>query len=233
MNDFYAVNTYIKNTQGLLKSVTPFLSNIALNDPFNLKELQPMASLLNNPEAQERLKTMQMAHSKMQALKDSPIYNLNLRNISANIKHSYYQMQTILNVTAQDPLNGILSDVNTSKKVIPDILSNLDVSTINDCIQDIYANTPETSNTDFEENITDMLENFQAGVEEYNASTTSTKVKIPIGETITGKNLLYFFQLLAAITTILYYAGYNVKKDMIEPFITTIENTIDNITNQQ
>ncbi len=185
MNDFYTINTCIKNTQGLLKSVTPFLSNIALNDPFNLKELQPMASLLNNPEAQERLKTMQMAHSKMQALKDSPILNLEYNSIGALQSFCYQglKIQSILsdikNIN-QNSCNNFLHNIDRTKKVIPEILSDLDISTLNNKTKEIYNDISKNSDIKLKENNLKLIENFKIGIEEYNFNPNTTiKIKIP------------------------------------------------------
>ena len=121
---------------------------------------------------------------------------LNLKDNVTDKKWFYYQMQnmqTILNTTGQDPLNGILSDINTSKTIIPEILSNLNISVINDCIQDICDDTDEAINTNFEETAINILENLQAGVEEYNSSPDiPVKVKVPFRKTNAGENLQYF-----------------------------------------
>ena len=156
-------------------------------------------------------------------LENDPIFHLKDNVLDKKYFYSYMQnMQTILNTTGQDPLNGILSDINTSKKIIPEILSNLNISVINDCIQDICDDTDEAINTNFEETAINILENLQAGVEEYNSSPDiPVKVKVPFRKTNAGENLQYF---LVAIVTILSLSGYNIRQDFLEPFITHIAN---------
>lgn len=95
-------------------------------------------------------------------------------------------------------------------------------------MQDVYDDTDEILDTNFEETAVNILENLQAGVEEYNLNPDiPIKVQVPFCETNTGKNLKYFLELLAAIVTILSLSGYNIRQEFIEPLITPIETITD------
>lgn len=226
------INRYIKDIQNLSKFIDPFFYNSKLEDPF-INSLAStsriLASLSDNPRVHPGLKDEQRfmkQQSMISKFENEPI--LNLKDNILDKKWFYYQMQnmqTILNTTGQDPLNGILSDINTSKIIIPEILSNLDISAVNDCMQDICDDTDEVIDTNFEETAVNILENLQAGVEEYNSDPDiPIKVQVPFCETNTGKNLKYFLGLLVSIVTILSLSGYNIRQDFLEPFITHIAN---------
>lgn len=237
----FQMNMYIKDIQKLSKSIKPFFDDPKLKDPF-IKSLAStsriLASLSDNPRVHPGLKDEQRfmkQQSMISKLENDPA--LNLKDNVTDKKWFYYQMQnmqTILNTTGQDPLNGILSDVNTSKTIIPEILSNLNISVINDCIQDICDDTDEAINTNFEETAINILENLQAGVEEYNSSPDiPVKLQIPFIETNVGKNLQYFLGLLATIVTILSLSGYNIRQEFIEPLITHIKLITDTEESKQ
>ncbi len=237
MNDsknisYSQMDMYIKDIQKLSKSIKPFFDNPKLKDPF-INSLAStsriLASLSDNPRVHPGLKDEQRFIKQQfitSKLENDPIFHLKDNVLDKKYFYSYMQnMQTILNTTGQDPLNGILSDINTSKKIIPEILSNLNISVINDCIQDICDDTDEAINTNFEETAINILENLQAGVEEYNSSPDiPVKVKVPFRKTNAGENLQYFLGLLVAIVTILSLSGYNIRQDFLEPFITHIAN---------
>ncbi len=183
----FQMNMYIKDIQKLSKSIKPFFDDPKLKDPF-IKSLAStsriLASLSDNPRVHPGLKDEQRfmkQQSMISKLENDPILHLKDNSLDKKYFYSYMQnMQTILNTTGQDPLNGILSDINTSKTIIPEILSNLNVSVINDCIQDICDDTNEIPDTDFEESALNLLENFKIGVNEYNLNAnTITKIKIP------------------------------------------------------
>ncbi len=95
-------------------------------------------------------------------------------------------------------------------------------------MQNVYDDTDEILDKNFEETAVNILENLQAGVEEYNSNPDiPIKVQVPFCETNTGKNLKYFLGLLVAIVTILSLSGYNIRQEFIEPLITQIETITD------
>lgn len=234
-NSYFQTGIYIKDIQKLSKSIKPFFDNSNLKDPFInslTSTIRTFSSLSDNPRVHPGLKDEQRFMKQQYIIsKLENDVSSSLRDYAIDKKWLYHQMQnmqTILNTTGQDPLNGILSDVNTSKEVIPEILSSLDISAVNDCVQDIYNDTDKIPDTNFEETASNLLENFQSGVEEYNSNPdTPVKVKVPIGETNAGKNLDYFLRLLVAIVTILSLSGYNIREEFVEPCVTHIKTTID------
>ncbi len=187
------MDMYIKDIQKFSKFIEPFFEKSRLYptskdeqrfmkqsmEPY-LKDEQRFIRQSMEPYLRDEQRFIKQ-QSIISKLENDPILHLNDNILDKKCFYSYIQkMQTILNTTGQDPLNGILSNIDTSKTIIPEILSNLDISAVNDCMQDIYDDTDEILDTNFEETALNLLENFKIGVNEYNLNAnTITKIKIP------------------------------------------------------
>lgn len=139
----------------------------------------------------------------------------------------------------QKQLELFSSYISQAEYNTEDVLNNaiskilsIDISTFNNQVQHLYDNMPENIENNIDDNTAKIAEIVYNVIEKFNANTTE-KVKIPFCETSTAKNFAYILAVFVAIAQILFYSGYNIKEDFIEPITNTIENSkITDITNE-
>ena len=135
---------------------------------------------------------------------------------------------TNLYSTIQDSLKQSVPDTSIFKNIAPIIFSNLDIASMNTSLENFYNKIPKNIQLNIDENTVNILEDIETSIEEYNSRPDTTeKIKIPIEQTVTGKNIYYLLTVLLLITTILSNSGIDVKEDIIIPFIKTVSETIE------
>ncbi len=150
------------------------------------------------------------------------IKNSNTNVIQEQLKAIGVETQNIFSSASEE---GISLLTDNLKQVVYQILVNVDIPEFNKLLQYFYDDMSEDIEKTADENTIKVAEIVYDTAEEFNANPNTTeKVKIPFCEKPTAKNLAYILALFLAIVQVLFYSGYNIKEDFIEPFTTAIEN---------
>ncbi|MEY8321964.1 hypothetical protein AAK894_12985 [Lachnospiraceae bacterium 46-61] len=156
-------------------------------------------------------------------------------SIQNRIQNTFYSIHPIVNIQnrMQSPFENV-QNITDIHNAILQILSIADIPTFNNQLQYFYNNITEDIEKNVDEDTIQLAQIACDAVEKFNENpNTIEKIKNTFSETPFAKDLKYFLALFATIASILYYSGFNIKEDFIEPVLNNIQSSkTTDITNK-